>query len=126
MRFAVIDFGLRDVVDEVVALYPEADVFDSLNDVNLEDYDFVILTSELGGINGDRLISAIDEIAHENVVVFCTTSRSLNGILRSRTQAFEIVSKLSNFDGAIISGFVDFKNKVEVLRMIIEDKITSR
>ncbi|WP_457549165.1 hypothetical protein [Archaeoglobus sp.] len=124
MKFAIVSFGLRDIVNEILPFYSHVDVFDSLDDVNVDDYDFIVFTSELGGDNGDRLISAIDNVACEELVIFCTTSTSLNGILRSRTQAFEIVRKLPAFDGAILSGFLDFEDKVEALKMIIDDKIS--
>ncbi len=123
MRFAIVSFGLKDVVDEILPLYPQAEVFNSLDDLNVEDYDFIVLTSELGGVEGERLISAIESIACEELVIFCTTATSLNGILRSRSQAFEIVNKLPTFDGAILSGFLKFEDKVEALKMIIDDKI---
>ncbi|WP_187286419.1 hypothetical protein [Archaeoglobus profundus] len=38
-------------------------------------------------------------------------------------KAFEIVNKLPTFDGAILSGFLKFEDKVEALKMIIDDKI---
>ncbi len=123
MRFAIVSFGLKDVVDEILPFYPQAEVFNSLDDLNVEDYDFIVLTSELGGVEGERLISAIESIACEELVIFCTTATSLNGILRSRSQAFEIVNKLPTFDGAILSGFLKFEDKVEALKMIIDDKI---
>ena len=125
MKFAIVSFGLREVVDEVLPLYPQADVFNSLDDVSFEEYDFIVLTSELGGDEGERLISAIEDVACENLVVFCTTATSLSGILRSRNQAFEIVNKLPTFDGAILSGFLKFEDKVKALKMIIDDKISS-
>ncbi len=123
MRFVIVSFGLKDVVDEILPFYPQAEVFNSLDDLNVEDYDFIVLTSELGGVEGERLISAIESIACEELVIFCTTATSLNGILRSRSQAFEIVNKLPTFDGAILSGFLKFEDKVEALKMIIDDKI---
>ncbi|WP_456327296.1 hypothetical protein [Archaeoglobus sp.] len=123
MRFAIVSFGLKDVVDEILPFYPQAEVFNSLDDLNVGDYDFIVLTSELGGVEGERLISAIESIACEELVIFCTTATSLNGILRSRSQAFEIVNKLPTFDGAILSGFLKFEDKVEALKMIIDDKI---
>ncbi|ADB57540.1 hypothetical protein [Archaeoglobus profundus] len=88
MKFAIVSFGLRDIVDVVLPLYPQADVFNSLDDVNIEEYDFIVLTSELGGEEGERLISAMESVACEDLIVFCTTATSLNGILRSRNQGF--------------------------------------
>ncbi len=120
MRFAIVAFGLRDIVEEVASMY-DVDVFNGLDEVDVDEYDFLLLTSELGGVEGDKLISALKNL-NCNVVIFCTTATSFEGLQRSRYQASEILN-IVEFEGAIVSGFLSFEDKVEALRTILDEKL---
>ena len=121
MRFAIVAFGLRDVVEKISTNYPQADIFNDL-DFDPDEYDFIVLTSELGGEEGERLISSLDNLTCE-FIIFCVTSTSFEGLERSRVQANEIIRRVKKFEGAILSGFLNFEEKVEAIRIIIDEKL---
>ena len=121
MRFAIVAFGLEDVVERVSSDYPQADVFNDL-DFDVEDYDFLVLASELGGENGERLISSLENLNCE-FLIFCVTPTNFEGLQRSRVQANEIMKKVEKFEGAILSGFLSFEEKVEAIKIVIDEKL---
>lgn len=124
MKFAIVSYGLRDVVEEVLQDYPNAELFESLEDLNEDDYDFLIFTSELGDERGDKLISAIKSVKIK-FLVFCVTPTNLEEIQKSRYQAYDIVM-MENFEGAIVSGFLKFEEKVEALKIVLESYLASK
>ncbi len=124
MKFAIVSYGLRDVVDEVLRDYPDVEVFESLEDLDERDYDFLLFTSELGDERGDKLISAVKSI-NSKFLVFCVTPTNLKGIQKSRHQAYDIAT-MENFEGAIVSGFLRFEEKVEALKMVLESYLASK
>lgn len=123
MKFAVVSYGLRDVVEEVLKDY-DAEVFERLEDLEEEDYDFLLFTSELGDDKGDELIKAIRSIKTK-FLVFCITPTTVKKIQKSRYQAYDIAT-MDNFEGAIVSGFLKFEEKVEALRIVLESYLASK
>jgi len=123
MKFAVVTFGLEDIAEKVSELYPEADIFHGLDEIEAEYYEFVFLMSELGGSKGDQHISALESLECE-VVIFCVTSTTLEGLLISRHQVQKILDLKPQFRGAIISGFLSFEDKVEAVKIILDEKIS--
>jgi len=121
MRFAIVAFGLRDLVERISSDYPQADVFNDL-DFEFEDYDFLVLASELGGEEGERLISTIENLKCD-FLIFCVTSTNFEGLQRSRVQANEIMKRVQRFEGAILSGFLSFEEIVEAIRVVIDEKL---
>ncbi len=124
MRFAVISYGLRDVVEEVLKEYPNAEVFDSFDDLDESNYDFLLFTSELGDERGDRMIAEIRGLKSK-FLVFCVTPTNLKELQKSRHQAYDIAT-MENFEGAIVSGFLRFEEKVEALKMVLESYLASK
>lgn len=122
MRFAVVTFGLEDIAEKISELYPEADVFHEMEELE-NDYDFLLLMSELGGAKGDRLISVLEGLECE-VIIFCVTSTSLEGLIVSRYQVQKILDIVPQFRGAIISGFLSFEDKMEAVKIILDERIS--
>ena len=125
MKFAIVIFGLEDVAEEISSKYPQADVFYGVEDLDTDYYEFIFLISELGGGNGERLISAIKMLNCE-MIIFCTTSTTFEGLVVSRTQAQEILESISDFSGAILSGFLSFEEKVEAAELILNERLKSK
>lgn len=121
MRFAIVSFGLEDVVEKISSSYPQADVFNDL-DFDVDEYEFLVLVSDLGGENGERLISSLEDLKCD-FILFCVTSTSFEGLQRSRIQANEIMERVEAFEGAIVSGFLSFDQKVEAMRIVIDEKL---
>uniref|UniRef100_A0A7C3YEE7 Uncharacterized protein n=1 Tax=Geoglobus ahangari TaxID=113653 RepID=A0A7C3YEE7_9EURY len=123
MKFAVVTFGLEDIAEKISELYPEADVFHGLDEIEVEYYEFVFLMSELGGAKGDQLISAIESLECE-MIIFCITSTTLEGLIISRHQVQKILDLKPQFRGAIISGFLSFEDKMEVVKILLDERIS--
>lgn len=123
MRFAIVSYGLRDVVEEVLKDY-DAEVFDSLEDLEEGEYDFILFASELGDERGDKLIEDLKSVKSK-FLIFCVNPTSIKGIQKSRYQAYEIAT-MDNFEGAIVSGFLNFEEKVEALKMVLESYLASK
>ena len=125
MKFAIVIFGLEDVAEEISSKYPQADVFYGVEDLDTDYYEFIFLMSELGGGKGEKLISAIKMLNCE-MIIFCATSTTFEGLVVSRTQAQEILESVTDFSGAILSGFLSFEEKVEAAELILNERLKSK
>ena len=123
MRFAIVTFGLEDIAERLSEIYPEADLFRGLDELDIEYYEFVLLMSELGGVKGDLFIKTLEGLECE-MIVFCVTSTTFEGLIVSRNQVQKILEMIPQFRGAIISGFLSFEEKMEAVKIILEDRIS--